>query len=183
MSSPDGSSWGRVRPLPACETVRPWTSRAHDRSERRRALHGGVRRPRRPGHPPRHGHRRVDALVGGGLLPAARRRRPVRDPLRPPRHRPIGHVRAGAPAVHRRRPGRRRRRRARRVRDPGRARRRRLGRRRVRAAARARLPRSRPLARPHQHVARDAGRAGLPRPRSVSAVRATASVDWSDKGR
>ena len=103
-----------------------------------------------------HGHRRVDALVGGGLLPDARRRRAVRDPLRPPRHRPIGDLRAGPPRIHGRRPGRRRSRRARRLRDPGRAPGRRLGGRGVRAAARAGPRRSRPLARAHQHLSRDA---------------------------
>ena len=34
---------------------------------------------------------------GRRASPAARRLRPVRDPLRPPRHRPIGHLRAGYP--------------------------------------------------------------------------------------
>ena len=87
-----------------------------------------------------HGHRRIDALVGGGLLSHAGRRRAVRDPLRPPRHRPIGDLRAGAPRVQRRRPGRRCRRCARRIRYPGRAHGRRLGRRGLRAAARTDFP-------------------------------------------
>src|SRR5439155_17923845 len=42
---------------------------------------------------------RVNALVGGEVLPDARRRRAVRDPLRPPRHRPIGHLRAGTARI------------------------------------------------------------------------------------
>src|SRR6266545_1230090 len=58
------------------------SGRAHDRSKRRRALYGVLRPPRGPAHPPDHGHRRIDALVGGGLLPAAGRGRALRDPLR-----------------------------------------------------------------------------------------------------
>ena len=98
--------------------------------------------------------------------------RAVRDPLRPSRHRPFGHLRAGPPRVHGRRPGRRRRRRARRLRDPGRAHRRCLGGRGDRAGARARLPRSRSLARPRSApLARSPGAArSRRRPRS-SAVR------------
>ena len=38
------------------------------------------------------GYWRVDALVGRGVLPDARQRRAVGDPLRPARHRPIGDV-------------------------------------------------------------------------------------------
>src|SRR5690606_16018772 len=38
-----------------------------------------------------------DAGVGRGPLPATRRPRPVRRPLRPPRHRPVDHRRAGRP--------------------------------------------------------------------------------------
>ena len=154
---------------------------APGRGERRRALHGAVRRPCRPADPPRHGGGRVDALVGGGFRPAARRLRPVRDPLRPPRHRPIGHLRAGTPRVHRRRPGRRRRRRARGVRHLSRARGRRLGGRGVRAAARARLPR---------HVLSlvlistspaTPGERGLPTERYAQFL-TTAEVDWSRRG-
>src|SRR6476659_5652429 len=58
--------------------------RANDPSKRRGALHGVLRRPGRPPDPSHHGRGRVDALVGGGLLPDARRRRALRDPLRPP---------------------------------------------------------------------------------------------------
>jgi hypothetical protein len=44
--------------------------------------------------------------VGGRVLPAPRVRPTVRNPVRPPRHRAIGQLRAGHAAVHRARPGR-----------------------------------------------------------------------------
>ena len=44
----------------------------------------------------------LDGLVGGRVLRAARGRFALRRPLRPPRHRPLGHLRAGRAAVHRR---------------------------------------------------------------------------------
>ena len=125
-------------------------------SERGRAVHRAVRGPERSPDPPHHGHRLLDALVGGGLLPDARRRRAVRDPLRPPRHRPLDHLRARAARIHRRRPGRRRGRRARRLRHRGGARGRRLGRRRVRANSSRSTIRTAFFARPHQHLSRDA---------------------------
>src|SRR5919198_6727171 len=66
--------------------------RADDRGERRRAVHGGVRRSGGSARPPDHGDRGLHAVVGGGVLPHAGGRRPVRDPLRPPRHRSVGHL-------------------------------------------------------------------------------------------
>ena len=66
--------------------------RADRPRQRRRPLHRALRQPGRPTGPAGHGHRRVDAVVGGGFLPDARRRAAVRAPLRPPRHRPVGHL-------------------------------------------------------------------------------------------
>ena len=54
-----------------------------DRPRQRRRPHRALRQPGRPAGPAGHGHRRVDAVVGGGLLPDARRRPAVRAPLRP----------------------------------------------------------------------------------------------------
>src|SRR5215211_6686065 len=103
------------------------SGRADDRRERCRAVHGAVRRSGRPSDPPHRGHWWLNALVGRGLVRDARRRRALRDPLRPSRHRAIGHLSARPPRLHGRGPDRRRRRRARRLWDCGRAPRRRLG--------------------------------------------------------
>src|SRR5215207_3697370 len=52
-----------------------------------------------PPHPPHHGRGILDGLVGGRVLRASHGRLPVRHPLRPPRHRPIGQLRAGCCAL------------------------------------------------------------------------------------
>ena len=153
------------------------------RSERRRALHGRVRRPGSPPDPPDHGHRRVDALVGGRVLPNARRRRALRYPLRPPRHRPLDRLRPGRPGY--------------------------TGADLIADAAgvldaygipaahlvgvsaggafaqllATRLPRPRPLARPDQHSPAVSGDRALPAPdRGVRPLRGPREVDWSDRG-
>ena len=78
--------------------------RAHHRGERGPAVHGAVRRTNRSAGSSRHGSRRIDAVVGGGVLSEPRGRWAVRDPLRPPRHGPIDHLRTRAPRLQRCRP-------------------------------------------------------------------------------
>ena len=85
--------------------------------ERRRHLRADLRRRGRARDPAHRGRGELDGLVGGRALRAARARRPVRDPVRPPRHRAVDQLRARRAAVQLARPGLGRRRRARLARD------------------------------------------------------------------
>ena len=112
------------------------------------------------------GARALDGLLGEAVLRPAGRRRPVRDPLRPARHRRLDDLSARPAGLHERRSGLGCRR------DPGRsgrrarARRRDLDGRRADPADHGRAPGSR--ARHHPHVDEPGGPG---RPRSAAAVR------------
>ncbi|CAA9439108.1 MAG: hypothetical protein AVDCRST_MAG01-01-3482, partial [uncultured Rubrobacteraceae bacterium] len=92
------------------------TQREDPPGQRGRPLRPDVRRHCRPPHPAHYGRGILDGLVGGGVLRGTDGRLPVRHPLRPPRHRQIDQLRARGRALFAARPGRGRRRSARRLR-------------------------------------------------------------------
>src|SRR5262249_17478214 len=114
---------------------------ADDQLERRRPVCPDVRQPRCPCDPVDRRRGVVDGLVARRVLRSPRRRRPVRDPVRPPRYRAVGRVSAGGAGLRRTRPRRGRRGSARRAGGRPCAHRGDVDGRRDRTTARARPPR------------------------------------------